>query len=111
MKAREDKEMNGSCRPVARVLPLPQPELQGPRQSGQWPVKTKITFTPKERRQAFCHDKGKTSDTANMNDKNSTCPQIDQYAAGPGVWMPSNMAPNISYVLIPMDKAFSPRRT
>jgi hypothetical protein len=67
-EARKDKDMKGSCGPITRMLPLPQPELEHPSQSEQWPIKAKIPFAPNERRDALREDIGKTSDAQKMND-------------------------------------------
>src|ERR1019366_1283408 len=45
-ETRKNENMNGPCGPVARVLPLPQPEFENPSQPRQWPVKAKIAFGP-----------------------------------------------------------------
>ena len=61
-EARKNKDMNDPSGLVARMLPLPQPKLPNSSQSGEWPVKTKITFSAKERRQALGHNVGKACD-------------------------------------------------
>src|SRR6516165_3321049 len=52
-EARKNKDMKCSCRPITRMLPLPQPELEHPSQPEQWPIKAKIPFAPNERRDAL----------------------------------------------------------
>ena len=59
-EARKNENVNGSCGPVARMLPLAQPKFQNSSQPHQWLVKAKITFGPNERYQALGHDVGKT---------------------------------------------------
>ena len=50
------------------MLPLRQPKSQDPSQSAQGPVKTKIPFTLKERRQALPYYKSETANTQKMDD-------------------------------------------
>src|SRR5271165_5333793 len=55
-KAGKDAEMKSPSDPVARMLPLPQPELQYFLQAQQRPVKTKIALAVNQRRHALDHD-------------------------------------------------------
>ncbi len=58
-EARKNENVEDSGGPVARMLPLPQPELQNPSQPHQWLVKTKIALAPKQRHHAHRHNVGK----------------------------------------------------
>ena len=68
-EARKNENVNDSCGPVARVLPLAQPKLHNLSQSDQWSIKTEIAFATKERCQALRHNVGKTCDTQKMNEQ------------------------------------------
>ena len=68
-EAGKNKDVNGSCNPVARMLPLSQPELQDSFQADQRPIKTKITFAANERRQALRHNVGEACEAQKIDDQ------------------------------------------
>ena len=59
-KAGKDQNVNDTGKPVPRMPPLRQPELQNPAQPVQRPVETEITLRTEQRRQAPRGDIGKT---------------------------------------------------
>ena len=73
-EAGKNKDVNGPCNPVTRMLPLSQPELQHPFQPDQRPIKTKIAFAANERRQALRHNVGETCETQKIKDEEKNLP-------------------------------------
>ena len=68
-ETRKDKNVNDSCGPVARMLPLPQPKLRKLSQADQRSIKTDITFAAKERCQALRHNVGETCEAQKIDDQ------------------------------------------
>src|SRR5271165_3575826 len=67
-KAGKDAEMKSPRDPVARMLPLPQPELHDFLQSEEWPVQAKIALAVNQRRHAPDYDVRKADEPKKLNE-------------------------------------------
>jgi hypothetical protein len=65
----EYQNMESTRELIARVFPLPEPELEDPSEARTWPIKTWITLGANERHHSLRDNVKETTDSENMDGK------------------------------------------